>query len=95
MWGPSCYQGGGVGVVVGFSVFLFMFTYSTVLNPRFLTPHLRTLDMVLGFIRGPGSPFIYLSAVLLVPETLPSPCMSSCSGVYKILIMVFLFSICW
>lgn len=33
VWGPSCYQGGKVGVLTGFTVFLFMFTLSTVLKP--------------------------------------------------------------
>lgn len=57
VWGPSCFQGGGVSVV-GFSVFSRMFT------PQFLTPHLYTLAKVLGFIRGPGSP---ISAAYLQP----------------------------
>lgn len=94
VWGPSCFQGGGVSMI-DFSVFSCMFTCSRVLTPQFLTPHLYTLAKVLGFIRGPGSP---ISAAYLqpfwVPEALPSPCVSSCSDVYTILIVLFMFSIC-
>lgn len=43
-------------MVVGLSVFSFMFTYVTVLNPHLLTPRRHTVAKVLGFIRGPGSP---------------------------------------
>jgi hypothetical protein len=51
VWGPSCYQGGEVGVLTGFTVFSFMFTQSTVLKPSSsLHRQLHTLVKVSGFL---------------------------------------------